>query len=442
MSIVNRVLELPVDTPRPRGPYRVYAIVKSLPEEGEPDDRVVLQTIEADWFDATEFPVNEAPEIRSFIGARFFVIKIGRKTWERFQRDNPSPDAAKSDAWWKIRFESPRKWSTYPADARVYEDSEKPAWNLRMVAIAPPDAATLRKLGSVFRLPERWKTDPQTELKRFEGMADPFVVAYDVGQGSANGIHAPQGGVVAYFDFGGGATTHAKTFPRDLRFCFSQKPLIVLSHWHEDHWISASKHDMRALESDWIVPDQDIGPADLALALAIQSKGGKVVVVPPGSGLMNSGPIIIGCCSGSSLNESGLAMLVRTARGDVLLPGDCGYEHLPDFWAAATTPPKLIGLTAPHHGGLTTKLKTKSTPQPADGQSKLAYSFGQPNRYGHSRGDVEAAHVTAGWTARMTKKTPTLRKRQGHVLLTPIPSTGVPCLTACSNIDCSLHPNQ
>lgn len=442
MSIVNRVLGIEVEPPRQRGPFRVYAIPRSIPEQGEPDDRIVLDGIEADWFDETPFEENGTPELDRFLGARFFTIKIGRKTWNRLQPAAVGVSNYSRESWRQIRFLSSWKWSAHPADARIYEDSERPPWNLRADRIDPPGEEALRRLGSVFRLPEQWQTDATRELKRFESLQDPFVVAYDVGQGSANGIHAREGWVEAYFDFGGGTTSHAKTFPLDLRFCFTRRPLIVLSHWHADHWISASKHDLRALESDWIVPEQSIGPAALALALAIQHRGGRVVVIPQGRGLMTAGPISLGSCSGTSLNESGLAMLVKTANGDVLLPGDCGYEHLPDFWDGSFGAPRMLGLVAPHHGGMTTTQRTKPTPVPLGELSRLAYSFGKPNRHKHARPDVEAAHVDAGWTPAMTKRTPTLRGSQGHVLLTHSSSMPLPCRTTCTQVRCTLDPAQ
>jgi hypothetical protein len=440
MSFVNLVLKIDAKPPRSRGPLKVYAKIERDVEDEKSDDRIVFQAIELTWFDSMESD-GETLNLEKFVGARFFTIKVRKTVTARFSQVLARAMTDNDNVWFQIDFLWPKKFSDDPAMARIFEYAEKPAWNLRIASISIPKDAAQEKLLSVFQLTEQNKVNPKDGMRSLDVLHDPFVVAYDVGQGAANGIHAAEGRVAAYFDFGGGTTTHAKTYPIGLSFCFATQPIIFLSHWHSDHWISATKHDKRALKSTWIVPEQTIGPFDLVLILAIEHEGGSVIVVPSSTGLITAGPITIGTCTGTNRNESGLAMLVRTESGEVLLSGDCGYEHLPDFWNGATTAPELLGLTVPHHGGLTTRLTNKATPTPLGGKSKLAFSYGKPNRYKHPRKDVENTHIAAGWSKDMMRETPARRDELGHVALSPGPPIVCCNILPCGQT-CTLRATQ
>lgn len=419
--------------------------------------RLEFQGIDADWFDQSHLQELQR-SLAAFYGARVYLLQIDpqqidralREESEASERDDPAVAGVAvrllgiendlDPRWFEIRFAPDHKKVGGSVRARVFGDMGPENWTQRIAYFDRVDVETQRRLDSVFRLPRT----PEAQIKQVltsRSWVDPHVVAYDVGQGGANGLHHPRGWAECYFDLGGGVCDHAATYPTDIRFCFSKTPLVILSHWHFDHWVSAT-FDARALESHWIVPEQTIGPFHLALTLAIWDAGGRVIVWPASwRGVLDIGPIAIGLCSGSDRNESGLAVLVRTYSGNVLLPGDCGYEHLPDFWPGSTGAPRLQGLVAPHHGGITSALRTRSIPGPASAWSKLAYSYGKPNTYGHPRDLVTADHVGAGWTPAMTRESHVLRPRQGHVWLTPTPFVP-PCNLGYSGRVCTLCPAQ
>lgn len=439
---------------------RVYAKIEHRHLDDGQGFRLVFQSIDADWFD--EANLRSRPRsLEGFHQARVFIIQITQEGLERAARDSlktkamHQPSVAASGAmihilrsidgdldarWFVMTFSGPYVHSSGAIRARVFENLGGAGWTQRIEHIAVADEVTQRYLNAVFQLPGSAEDEMSDVWRAIEQISDPHVVAYDVGQGSANGLHHAHGWVQCYFDLGGGVHGHAKTYPAGLRFCFSKRPLIILSHWHFDHWVSAT-FNVAALTSDWLVPEQSIGPFHLALALAIWSEGGRVIVWPKTSrGVVTRGAISVGLCSGSNRNESGLAVLVKTYAGEVLLPGDCGYGHLPDFWPGLSSVPLLQGLVVPHHGGKTSALTTKVIPQPRSAWAKLAYSYGHPSgRYRHPHKSVEAEHAAAGWSLTMTRKTPAMRPRQGHVWLTPSPFTP-PCYG--SGGLCTLRPAQ
>ena len=463
MNFIQELLRESRDEPPvTKKAHRIYAKIEHRHHDLQQRFRFTLQGIDADWFDRTDFQ-QERLSLEAFRRARVFIIRIIQESLIRAAEEalraaatKVKPDAMpvamgqilasigedNDPRWFVVNFAGPYQRSRGAIQAQVHENLGTEGWNQRIDQITPADERTQAKLNSVFRLPEPAPYEVKEVLRDLERVKEPHVVAYDVGQGSANGIHHPNGWVECYFDIGGGVCEHAHTFPTGLQFCFTRQPLIVLSHWHFDHWVSAAYHCPRALQSTWLVPEQSMGPFHFALVLAIWDAGGRVVVWPAAnSGIVNAGSISIGRCTGTDRNESGLAMLIKTAAGDVLLPGDCGYENLPDFWSGSSTAPKLLGLVAPHHGGKTSPLGSKKTPEPLGAWSKLAYSVGDPNSYGHVRPDVNSAHIAAGWTGGMTRKTHTPRPAQGHVWLTPVPFIP-PCLGGGAPTSCSLQPTQ
>lgn len=442
---MNYIQELLGEKPKLRKltwAYRVYAKVEHLFDPESRTGSITFQGIDAAWFDSMPRTSNNL-QLGDFRGARAFLIEIDPGLCTRIS-NLPSSSLSDSDErWFTFCLRRPKKNLDDENSAVIRENLTNPGWRQEVDSITEVPSEKRAALNRIFRLSGEWRKNFYSILKRLKKMGDPHVVAYDVGQGGAVGLLTANGTVEAYFDFGGGATSHADTFPSWLKFCFSKQPLIVLSHWHFDHWVSAKDHDPRALRSTWLVPEQTIGPFQLVLTLAIWAQGGQVIVWPSTDKKVKiAGAVHLGLCSGTDRNESGLAMLVRTAAGDVLLPGDCGYEHLPDFWPGVSGAPRLLGLVAPHHGGKTSPLVKRAIPVPFDGKSKLTYSVGDPNTYGHVRGDVSAAHIAAGWDFSMTKRTPALRPHYlGNVLLTR--ATFFPaCAFGVGATSCTLMPLQ
>jgi hypothetical protein len=225
------------------------------------------------------------------------------------------------------------------------------------------------------------------------------VAFYDVGQGGANGLLS-LGKVLAYFDFGGGVSSHTNTFPTKLNqfcFCHSHNPMIILSHWDHDHWSSEGR-DTRAHSTTWLVPRQSAhglkrGFHHNALITSIL-KHGKLLIWPTTRSQLRVGQVKVLQCTGKSKNASGLAVELLPPKAKngkpVLFPGDAGYADLP-------TPQtkNFEAISCPHHGG-NSHSPTIPT-RPSGTISRLIYSYGIGNSYKHPLMNTWFAHDHSGW---------------------------------------------
>lgn len=225
------------------------------------------------------------------------------------------------------------------------------------------------------------------------------VVVYNVGQGNCNGICDSSGVPNMYFDFGGGVFQNAKTYPgnyenpKEINFCYTTQPPVLLSHWDWDHMASIRKNKHSAIkESKWIVPKQEIGISHLKIAVELYNRG-NLVVWPTRSRKIKTNILEIQKISISNKkdrNNNGLVLTVKTNEYDyILLPGDANYEFI-------KKKRKYIGLVATHHGASSHGC-LKKIPY-ANCNSKIAYSFGSKNSYHHPETPSIAAHVKKGWS--------------------------------------------
>jgi hypothetical protein len=303
-------------------------------------------------------------------------------------------------------------------------------------------ARLLRAAVSTAHIPRASAADVDAALAAV-GNVD-WAVVYDVGQGNAVGLCDWTGAVVAYFDFGGGVLANRLSFPSALKgFCFSQRAPIVLSHWDFDHWSSANR-DTNSLKSTWIAPDQSVGTTHVALMASIV-KAGKLLLVPSGFPPIWRQQIYLELCTGKSKgrNHSGLALTLSEkpcgAGGRMLFPGDARYNVVPSFTAAGG----YCSVVAPHHGA---DMRSSMTPTcPSQAHSRLVYSFGAGNTFGHPRTVTRQHHDTNGWRdPTITLGSPTYEVREtanraagslGHILLgwkthvtrPPLPCSGAVC---------------
>ena len=106
----------------------------------------------------------------------------------------------------------------------------------------------------------------------------PFVAVFDVGQGSCTGIVGADGKIHALFDYGV-ATVKARRPSPKTQPCLCDDPLIVLSHWDEDHYQLATVN-MEALSSQWLGPQQGGSSVATAFRKLIKNAGGQVHLWP------------------------------------------------------------------------------------------------------------------------------------------------------------------
>ncbi|TLM97847.1 hypothetical protein FDZ71_17935 [bacterium] len=256
-----------------------------------------------------------------------------------------------------------------------------------------------------------------------ETCADTRVCVFNVGQGNCVAIASIPTFPHLYFDFGGGCYGNSSTYPTGLRFCFSNNPPIVLSHWDKDHWVSGRKHP-QAMSMKWIAPRQILGFWDRKFASDLHNR--ENLLIWPSSLPSISFPLVILLkLSGTNhRHNSGLVLIASVSGGDVLCPGDAPYSLIP---RAAST--NLVGLVASHHGG---KCGRGNPPTPSAGGCRVVYSFGVPG-YGHPSPRSVAKHHRVGWTQRID--TP-----NGHAA---VPSVNpLPMPPACGGYCCNLTLQQ
>lgn len=257
------------------------------------------------------------------------------------------------------------------------------------------------------------------DLEKALQVAPELVAVYNVGQGNCNAVCDEMSTPILYFDLGGGCLANSRTYPPKMDFCFSKNPAVILSHWDFDHWFSAEKTSVPP-HVRWIAPKQSIGPRTLKFAKRLAGLG-TLRLWPPSVLGVSTGPVSIVRCSGTSKNDSGLAMYVDLGRGGahniVLCPADAAFNCLP------SSPPgrrRLSGLVATHHGSAHVG---SGLPRPAK-EHLLAYSFGAGNTYRHPRPAAQAAYLAAGWAN--ARATPA-----GHIALgapkRPIACAGSSC---------------
>lgn len=250
-------------------------------------------------------------------------------------------------------------------------------------------------------------TASMQEIEQFLLRASPAgqqtrLAVLDVGQGAAAFLYGdseiPCIQPSLYLDIGGGCAYNAKTFPAGgVKWCFSRRPGILLSHWHWDHWAGATfggtNNVAQALGATWLVPSAPPGPLGNKFVSAITAAGGKVMHWPIGAPPVIAGKFVVGQAIGTGWNNSGLVLLAELERDRLtLVPGDAAYFFLPP----ALKPNRLKTLLISHHGGNLEASPPGALPMPDGLPNCYAYcSVGDQNTYGHPTIIVD--YVNSGW---------------------------------------------
>lgn len=237
------------------------------------------------------------------------------------------------------------------------------------------------------------------------------IAILDVGQGSAAFIYRNCAGdcvaPLLYLDIGAGVWHNAKTCPAGgVKWCFTQDPNILLSHWHWDHWAGATyggaANVKGPLEATWLVPSAAPGPLAKKLAARIIAAGGKVMHWPPNTSFIQHGIFTLGQANGSGWNDTGLVLLAELEEGRLsLLPGDAAYVYLPQPMQGKA----LKTLVVSHHGGFLDAVPPSCLPIPDGMVDCHAYcSVGDQNTHGHPT--LIAHYQAAGWNVVGTNMRP------------------------------------
>lgn len=224
------------------------------------------------------------------------------------------------------------------------------------------------------------------------------LICYNVGQGSCAAL-CSKGEPVLYFDFGRGFGRNAKTYPTNFKPRLKNNPLIVLSHWHMDHWLLGDKFP-QSQEMVWIVPLQKIGPMAFKFASKVNAnKNGKLLIWSKSLAPLGT-PIgdFYKLPSHNHRNQSGIVLIAKIHHHNhtsvALLPGDAAYNRIPHQGR------RFDGLIATHHGGKWYPKDIPPTPNKHGGV--LAISLGKNNSHGHPAHNTLHKYQQSKWTSPKT----------------------------------------
>jgi hypothetical protein len=414
-----------MDEPRPLAepPRRAYARLDRFDPDGAGGGRVAYDCIDADWFDEVGREVRWLgdPSVAE-IGERISIV----------EEEQDSEWAGELEGvWFELDFE------TGDSEVEQYLNLfAEPLLRSMSAREAPPGKTD--ELTAKTGFSEEIRDASEGDIALLLGsLPTPGPAAvYDVGQGSSNAV-LRDGIPVLYFDVGGGATSNTKTYPVPLRrFCVTEDPPVVLSHWDWDHWSSAYR-DRRLLDLRWIVPRQSgrMGAVHTRLLGDLHSRG-RLLVWPGHLTSISVRGLVLEQCTGSpgDRNNSGLALVLegkvdgKDAR--MLFPGDAGYDNVRSAGGDFTS------IVIPHHGGRTPT--TQILMSDGLGVGRLVLSYGGGNAYWHPFPDVGRDHRRAGWKRRLHTA---LRDEQGlgHVHLywdEADPAAAPPCHGQHCDLSC------
>jgi len=387
------------------------------------EDELQFSAIAHGW--VTSSYIDRAEPLIAFSEAPISIVTMKRSVGQSLGWDEPSDESPEEKFWTFIDF---RDGATAPAEHAMTLFSQPIPRNVYTMNPAPSDLVSkISKLASLDHLPDATEQEIRRALRLDH---EAFAAAvYDVGQGNCNAVVDDEYVPLLYFDFGGGVTRNAPTFPAGLRkFCFRHRPTIVLSHWDWDHWSSAAR-DVAAQACRWIVPRQmlgRLGGVHASMAANIVAAG-KLLVWPTGNSSISNGHLEIRKCMGKPRNHDGLALVISDPQSTgqpILLTGDAEYGSIPgalgkDYGA----------LVASHHGG---PMRSAAVPSSTTAASnRVVYSFGAGNSYHHALGATRANHIAGGWTCSLDTDAATRPSHVGIGWGNVKPGGVMPCAGAC-----------
>jgi hypothetical protein len=411
-------------------PSRVYARV-DVDASVDHADAFIFDGVDADWFDEVQpaRPWLADPRDDS-LEDRVSVLEIERAATGPF----PGAEPLDEGPWLAIDLSAPKGQGNVSQYINLFAAPVQHDL-IHISAVDDDVAERLQMAHSLESVDDASEADIEGALNHSEH-ADAAAV-YDVGHGASNALICRDQPVM-YFDLGGGVTGNVHTYPSALsKFCFTSRPPIVLSHWDHDHWATAQR-DPEALDQTWVVPRQGntLLSSHLTFLAQLLRGNGRVLVWPEALPSVTAGSVTVERCTGTTRNNSGLAMTFRNREGEqgsMLFPADSRYDCIP---IAATQ--AFTSLVASHHGG-----RTKSTFVPAsDGAAhgRLVFSVGAGNSYKHPLPSESQAH-NAAWGNYRTLSTDNRIGPLGHVHLYWSQSEP-PAAPGCGGNICQLVPCQ
>lgn len=229
---------------------------------------------------------------------------------------------------------------------------------------------------------------------------------YDVGQGDSIAVLDDQEYVVLTIDYGGRQGNPFKNPPNadvDVHLPVDADRFVMLSHWDEDHWCTASR-GKAVQDARWLVPRQVTSPRAVRFSRSLKD---KVRCIPearvqePFSFQTDDGDEVwwekIDASATSAdkyedCNKTGVAYSIVKRRGKtvpevILVPGDAPFHRVGHYARHLQNGYILRGLVAFHHGAEThwtdaTRKMLNEWHRPT-GKVTVVYSFAKGNCYGH-----------------------------------------------------------
>jgi hypothetical protein len=367
-----------VDSIEPLGIEGTAVIDMSYPCSPESADAIVmLDSVDADWFDDTEAHLAETSDDADW---NVSVVETSRAALEQLI---PNRQQVAEGAWLELLLRDTDSAPPCSHYLNLYGPADRQA--IVSARILPEIDGELTRRTNMDHLPDASEADLLSVLP---AVVTECAAVYDVGQGNCNALLGDRNVPFLYYDFGGGVAGNRQSFPGALSsFCFTETPTIVLSHWDWDHWSSANR-DANAYALPWIVPREPkaLGPVH-ATFLGRLSQRATLLVWPSTLQRLICGDYELIKCTGPphSRNDSGLALSVEhlDAAAWMLFPADAEYRYIPFF------DHPLIGLVASHHGANT---HGRGVPAPSGPDSVLVYSYGAGNGYPHPSDAGRAGH--------------------------------------------------
>ena len=213
------------------------------------------------------------------------------------------------------------------------------------------------------------------------------LVVHDVGQAAFVSLRDQSEQPVLYYDAGWPISYNRHTALKKKQILCNGAPLI-LSHWDWDHMHGYYRFpDIRL--SDWIVPDQKVGPGTGRIIRALVAAN-KIIDFKGKPIGFKWGRLGLSKGKGGNINQTGIALRVKLDCGRVaLLVGDADYQNLPSL--IRRKPINFLVFT--HHGANF----DGQAPTGVLNDNKSVISYGKRNTYKHPKKSALEKHDIAGW---------------------------------------------
>ncbi|WP_428411618.1 hypothetical protein [Pararhizobium sp.] len=381
---MNPFLQYPPPERAARFPIRLYGRFEEAIDAAGNRTELLFGAIDANWFDTS----GPQRDLVSAGGIRIdtieklpvYLLEVDVVGQSGPQWSLDSKYQFSEDDWLELHVNR-------SGGARLYPNLYGDPVNVTVTGVSPVSPAQRALLDLAHSLDEWTQSDEdvQTYLASLNFQAVAQCAVYDVGQGSAVGLSDSNNMPSAYFDFGGGTRRHTGTRPHsNPQFCLTKAPLIILSHWHDDHW-SSGPLQVASLSLTWLAPHQHVTGPHLTIISAIKKASGRLIVTHLKAFSLSNASFER--ATGKGTNNSGFWAKIDPpldGQHPMLFSADASYHDL------SSMPSVVDGMAVTHHGA-DWKHKTKP-PGCSASTNRAVFSFGSPNFYGHPTGRSRTEH--------------------------------------------------